>query len=358
MAYEDKKLDFDVVIIGAESRDEIGVTWSFFNYPGLRSDSDLLTFGFPWKPWGEPEAIVKGPAIVRYMQTTIADAGIDKNIFFSQKVERMSWSSSGKTQEYCLVGSGATAITLLLAMAEDAKHITMLQRSPSYILSVPVQNRLEGVIRTVFPQTLASKLVRFKWVIFPALFRRMCMCPDGDFYECLRGDKASIKTDIIETVTQDSLRLKSCETLHPDIIAAANIRVDGRSFHINEHYVWKGLMFEDLLNLTFSFGYFDASWTLGVGTSARLACRLLRELQRNNVDAIIPRRKDEDRRSTKDIHFLPLSSTYVQKALSALPKLGNRPQWRGRATYMWEILTLRFCDIWTDLEWVKRGEVA
>ncbi|KAI5360048.1 putative FAD/NAD(P)-binding domain superfamily [Septoria linicola] len=482
-----EKLDYDVVIIGAgisgicfayrlqerhpdltycilESRKEIGGTWSFFKYPGLRSDSDLYTFGFPWRPWTETEPIAQGAAIVNYMKRTVAADGIDKHIKFEHRVSNLSWSSSSKTwttrvnadgrestirsrlaimatgyydyeqglhahipgikdfsgevvhpqfwpedlsykdKNVVIIGSGATAITLLPAMAKEAKHVTMLQRSPSYILSVPVHNKLENVIRAICPKTLASKIIRMKWIVWPTMFRtwclwfpnaakrhmrkatlaqvppelvdsdfkpsynpfeqRMCMCPDGDFYQCLREGKGSIKTGLIDTVTDKDIKLKSGEELHPDVIITATglklrlgggikVDVDGEDFQINEHYVWKGLMFDTLPNFFFSFGYFDNAWTLGVDTSAQLACRLIKQMQRDRVDVIIPTRSEEEKQTMKDKRFMPLTSTYVEKALSVLPKLGDRPQWCGRSTYLVEMFTVKFGDIRTGLRCVR-----
>ena len=190
------------------------------------------------------------------------------------------------------------------------------------------------------------------------------MCPNGDFYECLRNGSSSIKTGHIRNVTATSIQLDSGEELHPDIIVTAtglklrlgggiDVRVDGKPYAIPEHYAWKGLMLEDLPNLAFSFGYFDASWTLGVDTSAKLACRLLKQMDADGVSAIVPSRGEEDRRKMKDVSFMPLSSTYVQKGLRALPKVGDRAQWRPRQTYLLEIFSVRFGDIRTGLDWIR-----
>ncbi|KAK7709977.1 hypothetical protein SLS63_013119 [Diaporthe eres] len=304
-----------------------------------------------------------------------------------------------------IVGSGATAITLLPAMAARANHITMLQRSPGYIMSVPTESTLEQFIFAMLPSYLAYKLVRLKWIIVPAIFRayctrfpkaarrqvlkasrvalakcanvdldfeprydpfeqRLCFCPDGDFFEALRSGKASTKTGNIEAVTAKSIRLQSGEELHPDIIVTATglklqlgghikIDIDGQPIHLNKHHVWKGLMIEGLHNFVFSFGYLDASWTLGVDVSAKLACRIITEMQKEGAQAVVPRLSVEERQNMRDERFMPLKSTYVEKALSVLPKLGESPQWQGRAPYFRELLSLKFGDTRTGVQYVR-----
>ena len=483
------RVDYDVVIVGAgisgitfayrlqernpklsycilERRDELGGTWSFFKYPGLRSDSDMHTFGFPWAAWTGPKPLADGSAIAEYMRQAVVDKGIDQRIKVRHKVEQLSWSSkrtcwtidaivndtdyvtlssrfvllatgyfdyeqplrahvpgieqfrgnvvhpqfwpedlSVKEKNVAIIGSGATAITLLPALAREAKHTTIVQRSPSYILSIPVEDQFERTMRAHLPVALASRLIRLKWIMFPIMFRklclwfpnaarrfmrkttmaelgtgesldphfnprynpfeqRMCMCPDGDFYQCLRDGRGSIKTGSIDEVTQTSIKLNSGEELRPDIIVTATglqlrlgggikMLVDGTLVHIPDKHVWRGLMLEDIPNLTFSFGYLDAAWTLGVDISAQMTCRLLKQMEIDNVAAIVPEMNGKDKCKVSEIRFMPLKSTYVEKGLSALPKLADRSQWRQRSTYLWEVLALRFADIRTDLRWIK-----
>ncbi|KAF2167429.1 hypothetical protein M409DRAFT_22238 [Zasmidium cellare ATCC 36951] len=482
--------DYDVVIVGAgisgicfayrlqernphlrycvlESRDDIGGTWSFFKYPGLRSDSDLHTFGFPWAPWTEEAPIAQGPAIVSYMRKTIAEAGIDKSIKLNHRVQGLAWSPKKRqwsvntnveghvgeisakfvllgtgyydydealhaaipniqdfrghvvhpqfwpehldysSKDIVVIGSGATAITLLPSLTKTAKHVTMLQRSPSYIMSVPVKDQLESTIRRYLPRNLAATLIRLKWIFAPTLFRayclafptqargymhkltqaeigqdcsldpnftptynpfdqRMCLSPDGDFYGALRSGKASIKTGTIATITDNSIILNSGETLHPDIIITATglklrlgggipITIDSEPFHIPNAFVWKGLMLEGCPNLAFSFGYFDASWTLGVDMSAQLVCKIVKQMERDGVDVIVPERSDAERKGMEERSFLQLSSTYVEKGRAALPKVGNMGPWKARRTFLWEWVALRFGDVRKELRWVRSG---
>jgi cation diffusion facilitator CzcD-associated flavoprotein CzcO len=432
---------------------------------GIRCDSDLYTYGFPWNPWSERRALANGSAILEYIKQTCQQDGIDKHILFDCKVDSLSWSS--KTQTWTLevhdagivktmrsrfvflatgyfdyeqplqasipgienfkgdvihpqfwpedfdytnknvvvIGSGATAISLVPAMAGRAKHVTMLQRSPSYIMSIPLEGDWTSrLVWAVAPIDLANKLIRLKWIMWPAIFRtfctrfpsaarhmmrrltkpqlkhadmldphfnptyspfeqRMCMCPDGDFYECLRTDQASVKTGIIKSVTASSIQLQSDEKLHPDVIVTATglrlrlggdikISVDGAQVKVNDQFVWRGLMFEGIPNLFFSFGYLDASWTLGVDTSAQLACKLLTQMECGRTGAVFPKRSEREKKTMKEVSIMPLTSTYVAKAKSNLPKVGNCAPWKPRQPYLWEQFSLKMGNDLAGLEWI------
>ena len=192
--------------------------------------------------------------------------------------------------------------------------------------------------------------------------QRMCLCPDGDFYECLRNGSASIKTGLIETVDSKGVRLKSeIDGVDADIIVTATglalkigggirITVDGSPFRIPDHYVWKGIMIEDLPNLAFAFGYIDLSWTLGVDISAKLTCKVLKQMQESSLKRVVPRRSSVDKSRMKDKKFMPLASTYVRKAESELPKVGDRQHWRPRSRYLWELFTMNFGNISSGLD--------
>ncbi|KAK4998627.1 hypothetical protein LTR28_013626, partial [Elasticomyces elasticus] len=455
MALEKYENNYDVIIVGAgisginfayrlqtqcpdlnftilEAREVIGGTWALFKYPGLRSDSDLYTFGFPWRPWTEQKSIAEASLIVKYVNESAAMYGIDKKIQFNHKVTTYDWSSrsqqwtltvdaSGSTKTFrthfmlmctgyydyehalpsvipgienfggkvvhpqfwpddldysnkkvTIIGSGATAVTLLPALAEKASHVTMLQRSPSYVTSTPGQDGLEILIRKTCPESLAYKLIRIKWIIFPILLinfcyylptiakkllrkatiaqlpasiahdphfnpsyepfqQRMCFCPDGDFYASLRSGKAEVVTGTIDTVTRDSIMLHDGQELHPDIIVtatglklqfggSAKLNVDGVPFNFTEKFVWKNVMLQDLPNAAFVVGYVDASWTLGADATAQLICRLLKQLKKDGKTTAVPRLSDAERRSMKEMPMLRISSSYVKKAKDALPK--------------------------------------
>lgn len=305
-----------------------------------------------------------------------------------------------------IVGSGATAVTLLPAIADQAAHVTMLQRSPSYIMSVPSEDAVEKTIRFLCPSGLAARLIRFKWILVPFLLvsfchrfpgaarramrsatrkqlppgtlldpdfnpryypweQRMCMCPDGDFYASLRSGKGSVKTGVIEEVTSTSIRLQSGEELPADMIVTATglklcvgggveLVVDGASFHIPDHFMWNGAMLEGLPNFVFAFGYVDASWTLGADATAQLTCRLLREMARRDVSMIVPRQSVRDKtRGLKEVPFLNLSSTYVREGKADVPKVGDQAPWRRRSYYWKDILVAWWGDVDTGLEWSK-----
>ncbi|POR35143.1 Flavin monooxygenase-like protein [Tolypocladium paradoxum] len=489
MATHQQGVDYDVVIIGAgisglnfayrlhernpelsycilEGRHEVGGTWSLFKYPGIRSDSDLFTFGFSWRPWKEKQSIAHGSLILKYLKESAAQEGIDKNIKFHHQVDQMNWSTSSKTwalditvndatfitlrtrfvflgtgyynyhepleaeipgikafkgmvvhpqfwptdldyinKNVVIIGSGATAVTLLPSVAKAASHVTMLQRSPSYVSSVPGEGSFEKAVRMSCPDLLAYKIIRLKWILlaflsvqfcrrFPNAARkwlyrktaeqlpkemalnpnftpkynpwqqRMCLCPEGDFYECLRSGKGSVKTGIIDTVTPNSIRLKSGEELHPDIIVTATglklramggikIAVDGETFDLPSRFVWQGAMIEDLPNVVLVFGYVDASWTLASDATSQLACRLLKQMTKESVNMIVPRLSVDDKTNMKEVPLLSLKSTYIERGLSTFPKVGDRPQWRPRSNYWKDLLTAWWGDIKKGTEWVQ-----
>lgn len=482
-----RSVDYDVVIVGAglsginfayrlqernpdltycivEGRHEVGGTWSLFKYPGIRSDSDLYTFSFPWRPWKEKESIARGDAILNYLKESIEEQGIDKHIKYNHIVNGIDWSTDAHTWTFditangdtpvklrsrfvfgatgyynyneplkaeipglknfngtvihpqfwpedldytdkniVIVGSGATAITLLPSVSDKASHVTMLQRSPSYIVSVPGEGLFETITKAILPTFLAYRIIRFKWTVaafmlvtfcrwFPRIARRailrrtkaelpkgtsldpdftprynpwdqrMCLCPDADFYAALKSGKGSLKTGEIENVTAKSIKLKSGDELHPDIIVtatglklcvfgSASVSVDGKKVNVPDHYVWKGCMLSDVPNMAFAFGYVDASWTLGADATAQLVCRLLNDMRKNNNHAIIPRRSEEQKQNMEDEQLMKLNSTYVKKGEAVFPRAGNRKQWEPRSYYWKDLLTAWWGDVRTNMEW-------
>lgn len=450
-----------------EGRHEIGGTWSLFNYPGIRSDSDLYTFGFPWRPWTDRASIAEGSLIKNYVKESARVTGIDKNIHYNTWITSASWSTPDKTwtiqgtvnkkekvtyktrflffccgyynyheplkvdipgidnfkgqvihpqfwpenldykdKEVVIIGSGATAITVLPAMAKDARKVTMLQRSPTYVMSIPREDPIEKVIRFCWgwAPPVMHWMLRVKWLFAPLFLtsfaarypetlrkishkmmemqlpksiprdphftptykpweQRMCMCPDGDFFKALRDGKCDVATGHIEQVTETSIKLKSGQELNPDIIVTAtglkllfaggmDLTVDGKPINIPDQYLWKGVMLEDLPNAGFYIGYVDASWTLGADSTAQLMCRLINTMKKEGVTEVVPRQTPEDKEHMHAQDLLRLNSTYVNKAKSIIPKAGDRGQWIPRSYYFKDIMTAWYGDIKTSTEWI------
>jgi cation diffusion facilitator CzcD-associated flavoprotein CzcO len=311
-------------------------------------------------------------------------------------------------KQVVIVGSGATAVTLLPNLAKKAEHVTMLQRSPSYLLSQPSEDGIERFIRRWSPKAWINQLLRFKWLALPFVIinfcyylpgvakkllraatvaqlppsikhnphfepsynpfeQRVCFCPDGDFYASLREGKSSVVTGQIETMTADAIKLKDGQELHPDIIVTATglqmqlaggmkISVDNEPFAINQKFMWKNVMIQDLPNAAYVIGYVDASWTLGADATAQLVCRMLKKMEKEGNTVAVPR-VDEKKKKMKEMQYLRLSSTYVKRAKNVLPKAGDAPQWRGRTTYFRDIWEAWFGDINTGLQYIH-GRVA
>jgi cation diffusion facilitator CzcD-associated flavoprotein CzcO len=481
---------FDVIIVGAgisginfayrlqerlphlsytilDARYALGGTWDLFKYPGIRSDSDLYTFGFPWRPWTESKCIAEGPLIKKYIEESAAEHGIDKKVRFGHRANGASWSSKtglwtldvdaegtrkdffaqyvfmctgyydyktplqatipglenfeGKVvhpqfwpedldytgKNVVVIGSGATAITLVPAMAKDAGHVTMLQRSPSFVLSQPTEDGIERGIRKYFPTWMGRKMIRFKWLLIPWLFvnfcrywpqaarkmlrketiaqlpesisadphfnpsynpfqQRMCFCPDGDFYASLRSEKADIVTGTIKTVTKNTIELSDGQILKPDIIVTATglkiqfaggmpVVVDGSTVHFREKFLWKNVMLQDIPNLFYVIGYVNASWTLGADATARLVCRMLKSMERKKATIVVPRITEQEREKMKELPVMNLTSTYVRRAKDVLPKAADHPQWRGRTSFFKDNWEAWFGDITTGLLYTRAG---
>jgi cation diffusion facilitator CzcD-associated flavoprotein CzcO len=426
----------------------------------------LYTFGFPWRPWKENTSIAKGELIIDYMKESANATGIDKKIFFQHHVDAASYSSDHKTWTFnvtangsekktfrsrfflmctgyynyneplqteipgidnfkgkvvhpqfwpqdldyteknvTIIGSGATAVTLLPAMTEKASHVTILQRSPSYLLSTPSEDGIERAIRKYCNEQWQHKLIRWKWLLLPFLIvnfcyyfpvrakklfmaatkpqlpahishdphftpsynpfeQRVCFCPDADFYKALRSGKGSIETGVIDTITSDTIKLKSGKELHPDVIVTATglklrvgggikVLVDDKPYNVPDHFVWKGIMLEDLPNCAFVIGYVDASWTLGADATAQMVCRMLKQMDKEGVVEVVPRRTQEEKASMQETPLLRLSSTYIRRAKDILPKAGDRGQWKARSYYFKDILMAWFGDIKSGTEWVR-----
>jgi cation diffusion facilitator CzcD-associated flavoprotein CzcO len=435
-----------------EARDAIGGTWDLFRYPGIRSDSDMYTLGYRFRPWPEAEAIADGPSILRYVQDTARDHGIDRRIRFHHRVVRADWSSadarwtveaqrtdtgetatftcgflfmcsgyyrydqgfapsfegeesfggtlvhaqdwrddiSYKDKRVVVIGSGATAVTLVPAMARKAAHVTMLQRSPSYIVSLPGRDPIARALSRVLPARLVYPIVRWKNVILttgsyqlsrrrPRLMKafirralqrelppgydvdthfnprydpwdqRLCLVPDGDLFEALREGRASVVTDRIAAFTPRGVRVESGEELEADLVVKATglnlvplggvaLSVDGEDVSIADKIAYKGMMLEGVPNLAFALGYTNASWTLKCELTCEWLCRLLNRMDERGARVATPRNHDP---SLEPEPFIDFNSSYVLRSIALFPKQGSKPPWRLYQNYARDILMLR-----------------
>ena len=436
-----------------EGRDAFGGTWDLFRYPGVRSDSDMYTFGYAFRPWTDGRSFAPGADIQQYVRETAEAFGIDRHVRFGHRVVRAEWSSDealwtvdaeadgqrvqrrarflyactgyydyeaghaptwpgqdrfeGRVvhpqfwpedldyagQRIVVIGSGATAVTLVPALAETAAHVTLLQRSPTYVAAQPSRDRIANALRRLLPERLAHGLARAKNVarsLFyyqlarrkPGLFKkgllqkaqaalgpsvdasehftpsydpwdeRLCLAPDGDLFDALRSGSASIVTDHIETFTERGIRLASGEELEADLVITAtglkvkltaglDLFVDGARVDYAEHMAYKGTMYSGVPNLFAAFGYTNASWTLKVELSARWACRLLRYMDREGYAVVTPQPDP----SQEAAALLDFTSGYVQRALRELPSQGTARPWRLHQNYLLDLLDFRFSRI-------------
>lgn len=436
-----------------EARETSGGTWDLFRYPGIRSDSDMFTLGYAFRPWTQPRAIADGPSILEYIRDTAREHGVERRIRYGRRVLRAAWSSAdarwtveaeradtgereqltcsflyGCTGYYrydegyspafpgrerfsgeivhpqhwpedldyggkrvVVIGSGATAVTLIPALAEQgAGHVTMLQRSPSYVFSLPGRDPLAELIRRWLPPRRAYPIVRWKNVLMASLMyqvsrrrpefmkrllrrgverrlppgfdvdthfkpsyepwdQRLCLVPDGDLFDTIRAGKASIVTDRIETFTETGIRLASGAQLDADVIVTATglnllvfggiaLEVDGREIAVSETVGYKGIMFSDLPNLALTLGYTNASWTLKADLAANWICRLLNHMDAHGYTVATPRRPDPG----EPVHpFIDLRSGYVLRSIDQLPKQGARMPWRLHQNYPRDVLLLK-----------------
>ena len=430
-----------------EGRESMGGTWDLFRYPGIRSDSDMHTLGYRFKPWREAKAIADGPSILSYVRETAAEHDIERHIRYGHKVTAAHWSSEealwtiaakradtgetvtvrgnfllmcagyysyagGYTPEFpgradfagdiihpqqwpddydyrdkrvVIIGSGATAMTLVPAMAGEAGHVVMLQRSPTYIVSWPEKDRVANLLRRVLPASLAYRLTRWKntayqqfvywltrvrpgWVRHWLLRRvrrelgpdfdiethftptynpwdqRICLVPESDFFEALRSNKASVVTDHIERFTETGIRLESGEELEADVIVTATglnlvvlgemaFTVDGHAVNFPDTWSYKGVMYSDVPNLVSTFGYINASWTLRADLIARYACRLINHLDATGTRQCTPRLRDEDREMTPAPWIDGFSSGYMQRVMHRFARQGDRAPWINPQRY-------------------------
>jgi monooxygenase len=459
-----------------EQRERIGGTWDLFRYPGIRSDSDMLTMGYSFRPWTHPKAISPGEDIREYITATARDEGIDHNIRFRHQIKRASWSSedakwtveavkqsssSGASSNttgdmtsggvvpkeepvtltcnflFCcagyyrysagylpefpnsglfkgrmfhpqawpenldyagkrvvVIGSGATAVTLLPAMAKTAAHVTMLQRSPTYVISMPEQDMIANFLRRIMPAMWAYRLSRWKNVGFMTYIyqlsqrfpnfvkrgiikkaskqlgtdfdvdthftpryrpweQRMCLIPDADMFEAIKSGRASVVTDQIESFTERGIQLKSGKELEADIIVTATglamqafggmeLTVDKQRVDPGQVLAYKGVMMSGVPNFASVFGYINASWTLKADLICNYVCRLLNFMDSKGVRQVTPRPLDETAAAPFVENF---SSGYIQRALAGWPKQGQKKPWRVYQNYFRDTITLKWTRV-------------
>ena len=450
-----------------ESRDVIGGTWDLFRYPGIRSDSDMHTFGFAFKPWTDGKVFADGDDIRNYVQETAEENGIDQHIRFQRRVVSANWNSAearwtvtvehdGAREKYTcrflmmcsgyyrydqghmphfegqedfegeiihpqqwqkdydytgkrivIIGSGATAVTLVPAMAEKAASVTMVQRSPTYIASRPSRDKFADFLRKILPGKIAYGITRTINILLNILVfqlaqawpnfvkkgilkqtraalgpdfdverhfspsynpwsQRFCLAPDGDFFEALKDGSASIRTDHIERFTAAGLVLKSGEIIEADLIIPATglemllmggmvLSVDGKVQRSSDLFTYRGMMLSGIPNLAIAFGYTNASWTLKVDLTFERVCRTLNHMKKHDLDICIPVPPvDMEPRP-----MLDFSSGYVQRAIPNLPRQGSKPPWRTYQNYIQDMLAIRFGALDDGyLQFSRRSEPA
>jgi monooxygenase len=481
---------FDVIIVGAglsgigaahhlqercpgktyailEARGAIGGTWDLFRYPGIRSDSDMYTLGYAFKPWKNAKAIADGPSILEYVRETARDDGSDRHIRFGHRVVRAEWStpdsrwtvkadhegraveltcsflfmcsgyyrySEGYTPDFAglgeyqgrlvhpqhwpegleyagkrvvVIGSGATAVTLVPAMAKDAAHVTMLQRSPTYVVSRPAEDRLANWLREHLPLATAYALTRWKNVLLQRFFfrlarsrpeqvkrgliarvkqalgpdydvethftprynpwdQRLCLVPDDDLFDAIKDGSASVVTGHIERFTAKGIRLVDGRELEADVVVTATglvlellggmtVAVDGCDVEFASTVSYKGMMYSGVPNMASAFGYTNASWTLKCDLTCEYVCRLLNHMDRRGLVQATPRLAGP----VETEAWLDFTSGYVVRAMEKFPKQGKQAPWRLHQNYARDLAMIRFSSLEDEvLELRGRPEAA
>jgi monooxygenase len=462
---------FDVVIVGAglsgigaayhlqkhcpgksytilEGREAIGGTWDLYRYPGIRSDSDMHTLGYNFKPWREAKAIADGPSILAYVNETADEYDIRKHIRFNRRLESAEWSSEGARwtldvkstdgaerveplscnfllmcsgyysyeepyrppfegeedfegpmfhpqfwpedldyagKRVVVIGSGATAMTVVPAIAPDVEHVTMVQRSPTYVVSRPEKDGIANVLRRFLPDMLAYRITRFKNVTLQHLMyartrsapekvkrlligqvrknlgpdydvekhftprynpwdQRLCLIPNGDLYDAINSGKASVVTEQIDCITKKGVRLATGEELDADIIVVATglqlkllggarFALDGESIDFAKTFTYKGMMYSGVPNLVQTFGYINASWTLRADLTAEYTCRLLNRMDDLGLQQCAPTLRDAERDMPRRPWIEDFSSGYMQRTMHLLPRQGDHAPWLNTQSY-------------------------
>jgi monooxygenase len=438
-----------------EGRASIGGTWDLFKYPGIRSDSDMYTLGFSFNPWVNPKAIADGPAILQYIKDTAAKFGIDKKIKYNHKVVDASWSDQDKmwtitlamhesiscrimrckflftcsgyydyakgyvpsfpgsnsfegvvihpqqwdtkldyeNRKVIVIGSGATAVTLVPEMAKKAEKVIMLQRSPSYVVSLPREDRMANFFKKVLPGKAAYQLIRWKNILFSLTFynasrkwpnaikklilkgvkkemgesydlthfnpmynpwdQRLCIVPDGDLFHAIKSGKAEVVTDTIQQFTTKGILLSSGKELQADIVVTATglkvqllggmtLRLNGKIAEPKDIHCYRGVMFSNIPNFAVAIGYTNASWTLKCDLNCDYVVRVLNYMDKNNCSVCTPR---FDRTEFSSEPLLDFDAGYIKRAVDILPMQGSKAPWKVYQNYMRDSFLLKYSSI-------------
>jgi cation diffusion facilitator CzcD-associated flavoprotein CzcO len=429
-----------------EARQSMGGTWDLFRYPGIRSDSDMHTLGYSFKPWTEAKSIADGPAILEYVKRTAAEYGVDQQIRYGHSVKSAAWSSAtatwtltvehdgavseftcnflymcagyysyaqGYTPEFAgaetfqgrivhpqfwpqdldyagktviVIGSGATAMTLVPAMAQTAASVTMLQRSPTYVVSRPAQDAIANRLRALLPAKWAYALTRLKNTTMqqyiyrqtrtqPAKVKaailagvrqelgpdydvekhftpsynpwdqRLCLVPNSDLFASIRSGKAKVVTDHIDAFTKTGIKLKSGEELEADIVVTATglnmavlgemaFSMDGAPIDFSQTWTYKGMMYSGVPNLISTFGYINASWTLRADLIAEFTCRLLGHMDKTRTRQVTPTLRAGEAAMPARLFIADFSAGYMQRVLEKFPRQGDRMPWMNPQDYV------------------------
>lgn len=455
---QDRCPDRSYVIL--EGREQLGGTWDLFRYPGIRSDSDMYTLGFSFKPWTNAKAIADGSSILNYLQETTREFGIDEHIRYQQRVISAAWSTEDAAwsvtvergpdreratyscnflfmcsgyynyerghaptfagsddfagrivhpqfwptdldyagKKVVVIGSGATAVTIVPEMAKTAAHVTMLQRSPTYVVSRPSEDGIANWLRSKLPAKTAYGLTRWKNVLLGQFFykraranpqaakerilgwarghlgdelvaqhftpqynpwdQRLCLVPDADLFDTIKAGAASVVTDHIDRFDATGTLLKSGRHLDADIVVTATglelqlmsgleIIVDGEVADPSRSFNYKGMMLSDIPNLAVTFGYTNASWTLKADLTSAYVCRLLNTMRKRGMRQATPRVGDA---AVDSLPFLDFTSGYVQRALDKFPKQGTKRPWKLKQSYAHDMMMLRFGSVDEGME--------
>ncbi len=447
-----------------ESREVSGGTWDLFRYPNIRSDSDMFTLGWSFEPWTGEKAVADGADILNYIRSTATKYGVDRRITYSRRGVGASWSTddqlwtvdvshtdTGETSQITcrflaacvgyyryeeghkpdfageenfsgtivhpqhwpedldvtgkkvvVIGSGATAVTLVPALAKSASHVVMLQRSPTYVAARPDVDAFANKLRKILPAMAAYRIVRWKNVVLSTLMfqiarrrpdkvktalkdaavellpegyavdvhfnpsynpwdQRLCLVPNGDLFQAISDGRVEVVTDTIDTFTTSGIALNSGRTLDADVVVTATglemeilssmaISVDGVSVDPGKLVLYKGMMLSSVPNLSFTFGYTNASWTLKADLTADYVCRLLKEMDRRKVTSVIPNPPPSD---VGIEPFIDFSSGYVQRSASKLPKQATTKPWKLHQNYFMDLAMFRFGRLNNEVSWVS-----